>query len=69
MVTCKWKPGAELDPVVFRDRWKEAGAIGFVRFLVPFLDCKSAFEAGLVLRGCDSIAVLGQVFVAEAKGG
>ena len=29
--------GAELDPAVFRKRWKEAGAIGLVSFLVPFL--------------------------------
>src|SRR5262245_39111802 len=25
--------GAELDPVVFRERWKEAGAIGLIIFL------------------------------------
>src|SRR6202051_1487853 len=31
--------GAELDPVVFRERWKEAGAIGIVRFLAPFPGC------------------------------
>ena len=31
--------GAELDPVVFRERWKEAGAIGVISFLVPFLGC------------------------------
>jgi Kef-type K+ transport system membrane component KefB len=31
--------GAELDPVVFRRNWKEAGAIGFVSFLAPFLGC------------------------------
>jgi glutathione-regulated potassium-efflux system ancillary protein KefC len=34
--------GAELDPVVFRKRWKEAGAIGIVSFLVPFLGCTVA---------------------------
>ena len=34
--------GAELDPVVFRERWKEAGAIGIVSFLVPFLGCTLA---------------------------
>jgi glutathione-regulated potassium-efflux system ancillary protein KefC len=34
--------GAELDPVVFRERWKEAGAIGIVSFLVPFLGCTVA---------------------------
>jgi len=31
--------GAELDPVVFRAKWKEATAIGFVSFLGPFLGC------------------------------
>lgn len=31
--------GAELDPTVFRARWKEATAIGFVSFLAPFLGC------------------------------
>jgi len=31
--------GAELDPTVFRQRWKEAGAIGVISFLVPFLGC------------------------------
>ena len=34
--------GAELDPVVFRERWKEAGAIGVISFLVPFLGCAAA---------------------------
>jgi glutathione-regulated potassium-efflux system ancillary protein KefC len=31
--------GAELDPVVFRAKWKEAGAIGLASFLLPFLVC------------------------------
>ena len=31
--------GAELDPVVFRAKWKEAVAIGFISFLGPFLGC------------------------------
>jgi Kef-type K+ transport system membrane component KefB len=34
--------GAELDPVVFRLRWKEAVAIGFASFLFPFLACAAA---------------------------
>src|SRR5262252_4261561 len=34
--------GAELDPVVFRERWKEAGAIGLISFFVPFLGCALA---------------------------
>lgn len=31
--------GAEIDPVVFRAKWKEATAIGFISFLSPFLGC------------------------------
>jgi Kef-type K+ transport system membrane component KefB len=31
--------GAELDPTVFRKKWKEAGAIGLVGFTAPFLGC------------------------------
>src|SRR5579862_3436625 len=34
--------GAELDPVVFRLKWKEAAAIGFASFLLPFLGCAAA---------------------------
>jgi glutathione-regulated potassium-efflux system ancillary protein KefC len=34
--------GAELDPVVFRLKWKEAAAVGFVSFLFPFLGCAAA---------------------------
>jgi len=31
--------GAELDPDVFRAKWKEAGAIGLISFFAPFLGC------------------------------
>jgi glutathione-regulated potassium-efflux system ancillary protein KefC len=31
--------GAELDPKVFRQKWKEATAIGVVSFAAPFLGC------------------------------
>ena len=34
--------GAELDPQVFKLKWKEAGAIGFASFLAPFLGCAAA---------------------------
>jgi glutathione-regulated potassium-efflux system ancillary protein KefC len=34
--------GAELDPVVFKERWREAGTIGLVSFFVPFLGCALA---------------------------
>jgi glutathione-regulated potassium-efflux system ancillary protein KefC len=36
--------GAELDPVVFRQKWKEAVAIGFASFLLPFLSCAAAAD-------------------------
>src|SRR5262252_11251098 len=45
--------GAELDPVVFRERWKEAGAIGFISFLAPFLSCTAAAR---FLLGWDPMA-------------
>jgi len=31
--------GAELDPVVFRMKWREASAIGLVGFFAPFVGC------------------------------
>jgi glutathione-regulated potassium-efflux system ancillary protein KefC len=31
--------GAELDPAVFRTKWKEASLIGLVGFVAPFLGC------------------------------
>src|SRR4249919_2938745 len=34
--------GAELDPVVFKLKWKEAAAVGFASFFVPFLGCAAA---------------------------
>ena len=34
--------GAELDPAVFRLRWKEAGAVGVISFALPFLTCAAA---------------------------
>jgi glutathione-regulated potassium-efflux system ancillary protein KefC len=34
--------GAELDPVVFRLKWKEAVAIGLISFLFPFFGCAAA---------------------------
>src|SRR5271165_145828 len=34
--------GAELDPVVFRLKWKEAVAIGLISFVFPFLGCAAA---------------------------
>jgi glutathione-regulated potassium-efflux system ancillary protein KefC len=34
--------GAELDPVVFRAKWKEVSLIGLVAFFVPFFGCAAA---------------------------
>src|SRR5437867_2770132 len=34
--------GAELDPAVFRRKWKEATAVGLISFLAPFLTCAAA---------------------------
>ena len=34
--------GAELDPIVFKAKLKEATAIGFISFLAPFLGCTAA---------------------------
>lgn len=39
--------GAELDPTIFKTKWKEAGSIGFFSFLVPFLACTAAAYYGL----------------------
>src|SRR6201996_8331293 len=34
--------GAELDPVVFKLKWKEAAAVGLASFFFPFLGCATA---------------------------
>src|SRR5207302_893601 len=34
--------GAELDPEVFRRKWKEATAVGLISFCAPFLGCAAA---------------------------
>ncbi len=34
--------GAELDPAVFKTKWKEASAVGVVGFFAPFLGCAAA---------------------------
>ena len=34
--------GAELDPAVFKTKWKEASAVGVVGFVAPFLGCAAA---------------------------
>ncbi len=39
--------GAELDPIVFRRQWRQAGFIGLVSFAAPFLGCAAAARWGL----------------------
>ena len=39
--------GAELDPEVFRRRFKEASAVGVASFLAPFLGCTAVAHFGL----------------------
>ena len=39
--------GAELDPVVFRRKFKEAGAVGLVSFAAPFLGCAAVARYAL----------------------
>ena len=34
--------GTELDPDVFRAKWKEAGSVGLISFAAPFLGCAAA---------------------------
>src|SRR5262249_19366911 len=34
--------GAELDPQVFKLKWKEAAAVGLASFFLPFLGCAAA---------------------------
>src|SRR5207247_815617 len=34
--------GAELDPEVFRRKWKEATAVGLISFFAPFFGCAAA---------------------------
>src|SRR6202171_6377607 len=34
--------GAEIDPQVFKLKWKEAGAVGLASFFCPFIGCTAA---------------------------
>jgi Kef-type K+ transport system membrane component KefB len=40
-----------LDPVVFKRQWKEACAVGFISFLVPFLGCAAIARFALGWSG------------------
>ena len=39
--------GAELDPTVFRTKWKEATVVGLVGFFAPFLGCAAVAHLAL----------------------
>ena len=39
--------GAELDPAVFKRKWKEATAVGLASFFFPFIGCTAAAYYGL----------------------
>jgi glutathione-regulated potassium-efflux system ancillary protein KefC len=39
--------GAEIDPTIFKLKWKEASAVGLASFLVPFLICAGAANVQL----------------------
>src|SRR5882724_2680717 len=39
--------GAELDPQVFKLKWKEAASVGLASFFLPFLGCTAAAYYGL----------------------
>jgi glutathione-regulated potassium-efflux system ancillary protein KefC len=39
--------GAELDPRVFKLKWKEAAAVGFISFFLPFVGCAAAAHYAL----------------------
>jgi Kef-type K+ transport system membrane component KefB len=43
--------GAELDPAVFRLKWKEASAVGLVSFAAPFFGCAALAHWGLGWSG------------------
>src|SRR6266571_4885829 len=47
--------GAELDPVVFRAKWREAGAVGLVSFFLPFLGCAAGARYLLGWEGMPSL--------------
>src|SRR5207302_7726236 len=47
--------GAELDPVVFRAKWMEAGAVGLVSFFLPFLGCAAGAHYLLGWEGMPSL--------------
>jgi Kef-type K+ transport system membrane component KefB len=44
--------GAELDPAIFKTKWREASIIGLAGFFGPFLGCTAIAHAQLALRCC-----------------
>jgi Kef-type K+ transport system membrane component KefB len=49
--------GAELDPQVFKLKWKEAVSVGFVSFLFPFIGCGSRADRIVQLAKCPVLVV------------
>src|SRR5438128_9926028 len=41
-IVLTFRAGAELDPEVFRRKWKEATAVGLISFFAPFFGCAAA---------------------------
>ena len=54
--------GAELDPQVFRLKWKEAAAVGLASFLFPFLGCAAAAH---VIRSAGRLCRVGSLAAAR----
>jgi glutathione-regulated potassium-efflux system ancillary protein KefC len=61
--------GAELDPIVFKKKWKEATALGVVGFVFPFLGCAAAafFVLGWSRGRVGSPRLLGDFRLAELR--
>jgi len=55
-IVLTFRAGAELDPVVFRLKWKEAAAIGLASFFFPFLGCAAAAHYLLRMGGHAELA-------------
>ncbi len=63
--------GAELDPIIFRTKWKEATAVGLVGFFGPFLGCTAvanktefgkAILAACFVNDLGTVIALGLIF-------
>ena len=48
--------GAELDPTIFRTKWKEALVVGLVGFIGPFLGCTAIAHFRIALERARKLA-------------